>query len=56
MTTAVQGALPKTSAIGVGVVPLLALAVFINYVDRGTVSPIVAMPEEPTMRYGAVSA
>ena len=38
MTAAVRGALPKVDGIGVGVVPLLALAIFIQYVDRGNLA------------------
>ena len=38
MTAAVGGALPRTQGIGVGVVPLLALAIFIQYVDRGNLA------------------
>lgn len=38
MTAAVRGALPRVQGIGVGVVPLLALAIFIQYVDRGNLA------------------
>jgi len=38
MTAAVRGVLPRTDGIGVGVVPLLALAIFIQYVDRGNLA------------------
>jgi MFS family permease len=38
MTAAVRGALPRVDGIGVGVVPLLALAIFIQYVDRGNLA------------------
>ncbi len=38
MTAAVGGALPRAQGIGVGVVPLLALAIFIQYVDRGNLA------------------
>jgi len=44
MSVATRGALPKSVGLGVGVVPLLALAVFINYVDRGnlaTAAPLI---------------
>jgi MFS family permease len=38
MTVAMEGALRPRSAIGPGVVSLLALGIFINYVDRGNVA------------------
>ncbi len=44
MSVAARGTLPKSVGLGVGVVPLLALAVFINYVDRGnlaTAAPLI---------------
>jgi MFS family permease len=44
MTATVETNAPRPLAIGVSVVPLLALAVFINYVDRGnlaTAAPLI---------------
>jgi MFS family permease len=44
MTAIVETNRPRAVAIGAGVVPLLALAVFINYVDRGnlaTAAPLI---------------
>src|ERR1700761_6212211 len=38
MTTAVDGAKARAPQIGAAVVPLLALAIFINYVDRGNLA------------------
>ena len=44
MTVAMEGAVRPRSALGAGVVSLLALAIFINYVDRGnlaTAAPLI---------------
>jgi MFS family permease len=44
MAVAARVALPKSVGLGAGVVPLLALAIFINYVDRGnlaTAAPLI---------------
>ena len=38
MTSTTQATQPKIGAIGPAVVPLLAVAVFINYVDRGNLA------------------